>query len=151
MRNTCKLVRGGVAYAISGRLDSVHFNTGQIGQDVGDVFQLGPVELNVLAGGEVGIATIIFACNRGQHAHLPRRNQAVRNRHPEHRRMLLYIQTILQTQRAEFVLGQIASQKSFRLVTKLRDALVNNGLVVLIVFVHISFGSRPGLRSSPDQ
>ena len=55
--------------------------------------------------------------------------------------MLLDIQAILQTQGAKFVFGQLAGQKAFGLVAKLRNALVDNGLVVLIVFIHIALES----------
>ena len=136
-----KLVRRGIADAIARRLDGVHFHAGEVGEDIGYSFKLGPVVLDVLAGGEVGIATIIFTCNFSKHPQLARGNQAIGNRYTQHRRMLLNVQAILQAQWPELVLGQLTSQKTPRLVAKLCDAFINNGLVVLIVFVHIWFAS----------
>ena len=71
--DTGKLVRCGVANAVTRGLDGVHFNAGQISQYVGHALQCRPVKLDVLASGEVGVAAIISSRNRGQHAQLSRR------------------------------------------------------------------------------
>jgi hypothetical protein len=56
-----QLVGGGVADAVAGGLDGVHFHAGQFVQDIGRFFQLDPVELDVLAGGEVAVAAVVLA------------------------------------------------------------------------------------------
>ena len=72
MRDPCKLIRSGIADAIAGRLDGVHFNGGEIGKDVRYRFKLRPVVLDVLARGEVRVAAIIFAGDVCKQAQLPR-------------------------------------------------------------------------------
>ncbi len=49
-----------IADAIAAGLNGVHFHAGQIGQDIRGILQFRPIELNVLAGGEVTIALVIL-------------------------------------------------------------------------------------------
>ena len=65
-----------------------------------------------------------------------RRQQAVGNRDAQHRRVLLDVQAVLQPQRPELVLGQLAGQEAPGLVAELRDALVDDALVEWVVAVH---------------
>ena len=108
-------------------LDRVHLDRRELGEDVGHVLELRPVELDVLARGEVAVAAVVLARDVRELAQLRRRQQAVRNRDAQHRRMLLDVQAVLQAQRPELVLGQLAGEKAARLVAKLRDALVRRG------------------------
>ena len=48
-----KMVGGDIAHAIAAGLDAMHLDTGQLGQKVGHVHQLDPVELQICAGGEM--------------------------------------------------------------------------------------------------
>ena len=66
------MVGGRVANAIAAGLDRVHLHFGQLGQDGGHVFELGPIELHVLACAEMTVATIPGAGDMGQRAQLPR-------------------------------------------------------------------------------
>jgi hypothetical protein len=66
-----------VADAIAARLQRVHLDGGEIGQDVRHVDQLRPVELDVLPRGEMAVALVVFARDVGEHAQLPRRQRAV--------------------------------------------------------------------------
>ena len=50
--------------------------------------------------------------------------------------MLLDVQAVLQAQRPELVLGQLAGEKAPRLVAELGDALVDDALVEFVVAVH---------------
>jgi hypothetical protein len=54
-------IGGGVADAVARSLDGVHLDRGQVGQDVRRLFQLDPVELDVLARGEVAVAAVVLA------------------------------------------------------------------------------------------
>ena len=72
MRDAGELVGCCVADTISGCLDGVHFNAGEISQDIRDAFQGWPVVLDVLTRGEVGIAAIIFTGNGCKHPQLTR-------------------------------------------------------------------------------
>jgi hypothetical protein len=65
-----ELVGGGVADAVAAGLDRVHFHAGKVRQDVGRVFQLDPVVLDVLARGEVAIAAVVLVGDIAQHPHL---------------------------------------------------------------------------------
>src|SRR5262249_13066902 len=58
------------------------------------------------------------------------------NRDAVHVRVALVIQTVLQAQRTELFLAQFARQTATNLVGVLRDAFIDDGLVVLIVLVH---------------
>ena len=50
--------------------------------------------------------------------------------------MALDVQAVLQPQRAELVFGELAGEVAPRLVAELRDALVNQPLVDMVVEVH---------------
>jgi hypothetical protein len=63
-------VGGDVADAVAAGLDGVQVHLGQGVQDVGRVLQLDPVELDVLAGGEVAVALVVGAGDPGQAAGL---------------------------------------------------------------------------------
>ena len=79
-----QVVAGDVAYAVAAGLDGVHVHRGEVGEDVRHPFQGGPVELDVLAGGEVAVAAVVARGDRGEHPQLRRRQDAVGDRDPEH-------------------------------------------------------------------
>ena len=130
------MVAGDVADAIAAGLDRVHLDARQLGQDVGHVFEPRPVELDVLARGEVAVASVILPADVRERAQLSRRQQAVRDGDAQHRRVALDVQAVLQAQRPELVLGQLAGEKAPGLVAKLGDALVDEALVEVVVAVH---------------
>ncbi|MNT76759.1 hypothetical protein D3C72_2158050 [compost metagenome] len=101
----------------------MHLDRGQFGQDVRHVFQLGPVELDVLAGAEVAVAAVPFARDVGQGAQLAGGQQAIRNGDAQHGRVTLYVQAVLQAQDAEIIFGKLAVEEAARLVGELRDTL----------------------------
>ena len=61
-----------ITHAIAARLDAVHLNLGECGQNVGNIDKLHPVELQVLARGEVAIAAIPLPPDHGELAELAR-------------------------------------------------------------------------------
>ena len=67
---------------------------------------------------------------------LPGRKQTVRNCNAQHRREALDVQAILQAQRPELVLAERAGQETARLVAELRDALLHQPLINVVVDVH---------------
>ena len=140
-----KLVGSDVAQAVAAGLDRVHLHGGQFSQDVRDVFHRRPVELHVLPGADVGIALVVVTGNLGHHSHLARSQLAVRHRNPQHRREALDVKPILQAQGAEFFFAQLACQIASGLITELLDAVLDDPLIVLVVYVHIS----PVLRLGP--
>ena len=55
---------------------------------------------------------------------------------PQHRRVLLDIQPVLQPQRAKLVLGQFPGEEPARLVAELGNAFVDEALVKGVVPIH---------------
>ena len=53
------LVGRGIAQAVAARLDGVHLDLGELGQDVGSFLEPHPVELDVLARGEMAVAAVV--------------------------------------------------------------------------------------------
>ena len=100
-----EVVARDVADAVARGLDGVHLDPGELGQDVGHLLDMRPVELDVLARREVAVAAVVGAADVGERAQLPRRQLPVRDRDPQHWRMLLNIKAILQTQRAKLVVA----------------------------------------------
>ena len=86
----------------------------------------------------MAVAAVILAGDMGERAQLRRRQEAVGDRDAQHRRVLLDVEAVLQPQRPELVLGQLAREKAARLVAELRDALVDDALVEGIVPVHVT-------------
>ena len=93
-RHSRELFRGHVANAVSARLNGVHLDLCQVLEDVRCLLQKGPVELNILSRGEVAIALVVVSRDVREHPHLPRVERAVRNRHAQHRRQALHVETV---------------------------------------------------------
>jgi hypothetical protein len=135
-----EVVGGDVTDAVAGGLDGVHLDLGEFRQDIGDIAERRPVELQVLARGEVAIAAVIDAGDVGELAHLPRGQRAVRDRNAQHVGVQLQIEAVHQPQRLEFVLGQLAADAAPDLVAELRHALAHELRVEFVVAVHESGG-----------
>src|SRR5690606_3224627 len=114
-----------------------HLHPREQRQDLRHVLEPGPVELQVLARAEVALATVVGAGDVGQGAQLRRVQVAVGRGDAQHRRVGLDVGPVLQAQRAELVLAQLASQVAAGLVSELGDALVHDALVVFVVLVHV--------------
>ena len=130
------LVGTDVADAVAAGLDRMHLDGGEIGQDVGRFFQLDPVVLDVLPGGEVAIAAIVLVGDIAQHAHLRRVQRAIGHGDAQHVGVELEVEPVHQPQRLELVLGQVALDAAAGLVAEFGDAGIDHGLVVFIVLVH---------------
>jgi len=135
--DTGEVVGGYVAHAVARGLDGVHLHARELGEHVRHFFELRPVVLDVLARAEVAVAPVVLARNVGELAQLRRGEQAVGNCHAQHRRVALDVQAVAQSQRAEFVLGELAREVAARLVAELGDALVDELLVDFVVDVHV--------------
>ena len=136
VRDAGELIRRSVANAISGCLDGVHFHAGQVGQDIGNVFQRRPVVLNVLARGEMAIVAVVLVRDVGEHAQLARGKLAVGNGHPQHVGVKLQIETVHQPQGLELVLGQLASETAAHLMAELRRPVGDHVLVQRVIGIH---------------
>ena len=114
----------------------MHLDGGKLGENIGHVLELRPIELNVLARREMPVASIVLAADSRQRAQLQRGQKPIRNRNPQHRRVLLDVQAILQTERSEIVFREVAGEVSPRLVAILRDALVDKTLIEAVIAIH---------------
>src|SRR5471030_1962422 len=140
------MVGRGIADAVVGGLDGVHLHLGKFRQDLGCVIQRGPVELDVLARGEVTVTLIVGSSYVRKPSQLRRRNEAIGDRHAQHRRVALDVEAVLQPQRAEVVLRQLAGKVAARLVAELTYALVHDALVDFVVLVHVLCPARWSAR-----
>ncbi len=131
-----ELIGGGVADAVAAGLDGMHLHRGQFGENLGYVFQLGPVELHVGTGTDMGIALVVATSDLCQLAHLRRGKQAIWHGNAQHGRVALDVQAILQAQRAEFLISEFTGQEAAGLVAELPDPILDDVLVVLVVNVH---------------
>ena len=138
-----EVVGGDVADAVTAGLDGVHLDLRQFGQDVGRLFQLRPVVLDVLAGGEMAEALVIATGDVGQRPQLWRGQQPVGDGDPQHRRVALDIEAVHQPQRPEFIVAQLAGQIAPDLAPILGYPLVHERLIVGVVLIH---GSRLKVR-----
>ena len=132
---------GDVAHAVAGGLDGVHVDGGQAFEDVRHLGQFDPVELHVLARGEVAVATVEIPGDAGQGTQLRRAQGAVGDRHAQHVGVLLQVQAVLQAQGQELFFAQLAGRKTPDLVAKLRHPLQHQGPVVIVVLVHVATSS----------
>ena len=125
----------------------MHLDAGQLGQDVGRVLQRGPVELQVLAGGEMAVAAIVFARDLGELAHLARTQRAVGHGDAQHVGVQLQIEAVHQPVRAELVLGQLAGEPAPDLLAELVDARGDEGGVEFVIAIHAASPSARARRA----
>ena len=133
------VIGGHVTNTVAAGLDRVHFDAGQIGQQIRHVIQLGPVELDVLPRGEMAVAAVVCPGDLCQHAHLRGRQCAVGDGDPQHIGVELAIQPVHQAQRFELVFGQRAAEAPGHLAAKLVDPFADQRVIEFVVTIHGSF------------
>ncbi|MNN15995.1 hypothetical protein D3C81_1291200 [compost metagenome] len=114
----------------------MHLDLGQALENVRHLSQFDPVELDVLARGEVAVAAVVLAGDLRQGAHLPGTQGAVGDGHAQHVGMLLQVQAVLQAQGQELFFTQFASHEPAHLIAKLRHALEHQRTVILVIVIH---------------
>ena len=114
----------------------MHFHFRQLSQNIGHVFQVRPVQLDVGAGGEMSVAFIIVPGYACQTAELLGAKHAVRDTDTEHGCETLNIKPVLQSKWKEFLFRQLTSKGALGLVTELGNTLCGYLPVVLIINVH---------------
>ena len=134
----CILVGSDIADAVAAGLDGVHFDLCQFCEQIGAFLQLDPVILDILPRGEMPVTAVIFARDMRQDMHLAAVQSAIRHSDAQHIGVELQIKAVHQPQRFELVLGHFARQATPYLVAEFLDAGVDDGLVVVIVFIHRS-------------
>ena len=125
----------------------MHLDLRQLVQDVGDVGQLWPVELQVLARGEVAVAAVVDPGDVRELAHLARGQRAVGHGDAQHVGVQLQIDAVHEAQRLELVLRQLAGDAAVHLVAELRHPLAHELRIELVVAVHLTRPRR--LTPSP--
>jgi hypothetical protein len=136
------MVARDVADAVAARLDRVHLDLGEFGEDVRHASEVRPVELHVLTRREMAVASVVLARDVRELSQLARRQKAVGHRNPQHRCMLLDIKPVAQPQWAKLVLGELARQEAASLIPELVDSLRNEGMVESVVAIHDHRGSE---------
>src|SRR5690606_28150823 len=131
-----ELVGGGVADTVAAGLDGVHLHRGKFFPDIRHIFQSRPVELNVLAGGNVRVTLVVTTGDIGQFAQTLGREYAIGYGDTQHGCVALDVQAVLQAQRQEFCLGKLAGEIAAYLIAELPGAVLNDTLVILVVNVH---------------
>ena len=119
MRDAGEMVRRDVANAVSRRLDRVHLDARELGQDVGRVLERWPVELDILPGGEMPVAAVVNPRDLGELAHLARIEDAIGHGDPQHIGVQLQVEAVHQPMRTELLLGQFAAEAPRHLVAEL--------------------------------
>ena len=135
-RNAGPLVGRDVAHAIAAGLHAVQAGLGQVRHGVRQFRELDPVELDVLARGEVAVAAVVPPRDMRQPAHLVRRQRAVGNGDPQHVGVQLQIDAVHQPQRLEFVLGQFAGQPARDLAAEFVNPFRQQSPVEFVVVIH---------------
>ena len=138
-----ELVGGDVADAASAGLDGVHLHLGEVGQDVRHVDEFGPVDLHVLARGEVAVAFVVVAADAGEGLELRGAQDAVGHGDAQHGRKALDIQPIAQPQLLKLIVRQLPGEVALGLRTILLHPLVDEPLVELAVLVHALLAGNP--------
>src|SRR6185437_7338610 len=149
-RDSGEMVGCHIADTIAAGLDGMHLDRGELPQDLRHLLEAGPVELQVLAGGEMPGAPVEAFRDLPELAQLTRAEQPVGNGNAQHGGMTLDVQTIAQPQAPELVLRQFAGQEAPGLVGELRDPLIDKRLVELVIAIHDqTIGARAGRTEIP--
>ncbi len=109
---------------------------GELFEDVRDVLELRPVVLDVLPRREVAVALVVDSRDVRELSELRRREQPVRDRHAQHVRVELHVETVLQPKRLELVLADVTRDAPAHLILELARALLHEEQVVRVVAVH---------------
>ena len=114
----------------------MHLDIGEQAEDGRHVAQLRPVELQVLARGEMAVAAVIALADQGELSELPRIQRAIGHGDPQHIGVELEIDAVLEPERLELVLGQRAVEPARDLVGELGHPLPDETLVEFVITIH---------------
>src|SRR5882724_12147242 len=89
-------------------------------------------------------ALVVTPRDEGELAELLRGKNAIRDGDPQHVGMELQIEAVLQAQRPELVLGQLAGETTRHLTAELFHALGNESGVKFVVAIHRPSNLRSG-------
>ena len=133
---TGEVIGGDVADAVARGLQRMHLDGGEFVEDLRNVLQRRPVELQVLAGCEMAVALVEAARDVGELAHLARRQHAVGNGDAQHVGVQLQVDAIHQAMDAELVFRQLAIQAAVHLVAELGDPVGHEASIEFVIAIH---------------
>ena len=96
----------------------------------------------------MAVAAVVGARDVRELPELRRRHEAVRDRDAQHVRVQLHVEAVLQAQRLELVLGDLAGQAAGDLAAELVGAVGDDAAVVVVVLVHGDHLWGSGRRSA---
>ena len=123
----------------------MHLHLSQFVKDVRCFNKFRPVELNILARGEMTVTFVVAIGDMSEPVHLRCRQYAIRNGDTYHVGVQLQIQTIHQAKRFEFIFADQSFKPALYLLPKLGTALSDKLLVEFIVLIHVV---NPGLLAN---
>ena len=135
-RDPGEVIGRDIANAVAAGLDGMHLHLGQLRQDVRRVGELDPVELDVLARGEMAVAAVVAPGDVGELAKLRRIERAVGNGDPQHIGVELQVEPIHQPKGLELLLADLAREPARHLLPELLDPLLDQGPVVAVIGIH---------------
>src|SRR5690606_34303278 len=104
--NACKGVTSDVAQTVSTGLNTMQTDLGQIGQGERHIVHFYPVELHVLSGREVAVASIVLAADRCKCAKTGAIQHSVCYGDAQHRCVALDIKAVLKAQRTQLIVAK---------------------------------------------
>ncbi|MNE03939.1 hypothetical protein D3C80_964590 [compost metagenome] len=137
-----KMVGGHVANAVAAGLDAMQVGIGQHREDLGRVGEMRPIELDVLASGEVAVAFIVGAGHIGQLAQLHGAERAIGNGHAQHVAMQLQVQAIHQSIDLERFFIELATQPAGNLLFELARTVLEKTALEWVVLVNPGLAGR---------
>ena len=90
-RDSSELIRSGIANAVAAGLYCVHLNFSKMGKKVWNILEGRPVELNILTSGEMAIALIEMARDKGEFAQLRCGQHSIGDCDTQHRCKALHV------------------------------------------------------------
>ena len=114
----------------------MHLYFSEVRENLRALLQLWPVKLDVLARRDMRITFVVSAGNISQLTHLSGIECAIWHSYTQHRCIALHINAVLKSQRQKLFFRDLTVQIALHLALELGDALVQQLLIVLIVYVH---------------
>ena len=129
-------IGGDVADGVARGLHRVQADGGEVVHDVGRLAQRDPVELDVLAGGEMAVAAIPALGEIGERAHLAGGKRAIGDRHAQHVGVQLQVEPVHQAKGPEFLFRQRAGEALGHLRAELGAAVGEEGVIEAVRLIH---------------
>ena len=132
-----QMIGGGIADAVAAGLDRMHLDLGEFGQNIRHLLELGPVELEVLARGEMPVAAVVARERSAERAQLRPKTASPYGIATRSIGAWRWMYSPLRRRRcAKFVVGHLPGEKAARLVAELRDPLADQRAIDGVITIH---------------